>query len=203
MQTASGRDMGGAPENRIRWHHIALALALVAALDAYELIVTLPELERLAAAPIFDMRVGGYTHAEAVRLLATLGETGRWLYLSRHVPADTALALVEAVVIMLIILRATRPGARYAVAVPPAWRWAMLTAPVLTLIFDLGENALVAHMLVTAAPEPLTAATASTLTQAKWVGASLSISLAVVLPLTALMRKRARSRAQPQHPSPS
>jgi len=203
MHAASGRDSGGAPANRIRWHHIALALALVAALDAYELLVTLPELERLAGAPIFDMRVGGYAHVEAVRLLAALGETGRWYYLSRHIPADTALALIEAVAIIAIVLRATRPGARYAVTVPPVWRGAMLTAPLLTLIFDLGENALVAHMLVTAAPGPTQVALASTLTQVKWVCASLSIALAVVLPATALARGRARSRPQPQQPSPS
>lgn len=172
-------------------------------LDAYELTITLPELEQYARAPIFDMRVGGYTHADAVRLLATLGETGRWYYLSRHVAADTALALVEAVAIILIILRATRHGARYAVTVPPVCRGAMLTAPLLTLIFDLGENALVAQMLVTDAPVPLASACASTLTQAKWVCASVSIALAVVLPITALTRGRARSRTQPQHPSPS
>jgi len=194
---------GHGSQHGIRWHHIALSLALVAALDAYELAVTLPELERYAGAPILDMRVGGYTHSDAVRLLATLGETGRWYYLSRHVTADTALALVEAATIMLIILRATRPGARYAVTVPPVWRGAMLTAPLLTLIFDLGENALVAHMLVTAAPGPTQVALASTLTQVKWVCASLSIALAVVLPATALARGRARSRPQPQQPSPS
>lgn len=149
------------------------------------------------------MRVGGYTHADAVRLLAKLGENGRWYYLSRHVTADTALALVEAMAIMLIILRATRPGARHAVTVPPAWRRVILTAPLLTLVFDLGENALVAHMLVTAAPESAASATASTLTQAKWVCASLSIALAVVLSFTALTRGCTRSRAQPQQPSPS
>lgn len=188
---------------RIRWPHIALALALVAALDAYELALTLPELERRAGAPIFDMRMGGYTHAETVRLVAALGEAGRWYYLTRHIPADTALALVETTAIVLIILRATRPGARFGVAAPPAWRAVFIAVPLLTLAFDLGENALVAHMLVTAAPEPFNTAIAATLTQAKWVCASLSVALALVLPMTAWLRGRRRTSVQPQQPSPS
>jgi hypothetical protein len=190
-----------AQRNSIRWWHIAVSLALVALLDAYELVVTLPELGRLAGALIFDMRTGGYAHAEAARLVDALGAEGRRFYLSRHIPADTALALIEAVAIMLIIVRATRPRARFAVAVPPGWRAALLAAPVFTLILDLGENALVAHMLLTAAPAPLISATASTLTQAKWVGASVSIALAVVLPATALVQ--GRRRLQPQQPSPN
>lgn len=179
-----------------------LAVGLVALLDVYLLGVTLPELVRLAGAPFFDMRVVGYGQAEAMRLLTTLGSEGRWYYLSRHVTADTVLALVEGVAIVLIILRVTRPRARFAVSVPPGLRAAMLAAPALMLIFDLGENALVAHMLVSAAPEAAQVAIASTLTQAKWVVMSLAVALALVLPITALMRGTARSRAHPQHPSP-
>lgn len=185
--------------NSIRWWHIAVSLALVALLDAYELVVTLPELSRLAGAPIFDMRVGGYTHAEAAPLVDALGAEGRRFYLTRHIPADTTLALVEAIAIMLIIVRATRPLARCAVAVPPGWRAAFLAAPALTLILDLGENALVAHMLMTAAPAPVISASASTLTQAKWICASASIALAAVLPATALIH--GRRRLQRQQPS--
>ncbi len=198
-----GRPSGAGAQARIHWRHIALALGLTALLDAYLLAITAPELARIAGAPIFDLRVGGYGHTEAARLLAALGSEGRRLYLVRHVPADTVLALIEAVAIMLILLRATRPGVRHAVAVPSAGRGALLAVPLLTLFFDLGENTLVAHMLLTAAPEPPTVALASTLTQAKWVFASLSIALAVVLPITALTRGLARSHAQPQQPPPS
>jgi hypothetical protein len=178
---------------RIRWWHIASAIAAVALLDAYEIAHTIPTLADIASAPIFDMRVGGYGHEEALEYLSALGAQGRWFYLSRHVSADTALALVETVAIILIIMRVTRPGARFALSVPPVARYTMLAAPVLMLIFDLGENALVAHMLVTAAPEPSQVALASTLTQAKWVAISLSLSLTVMLPLTAWLRGRRRT----------
>ncbi|MFP4538661.1 MAG: hypothetical protein ACLFPA_10200 [Dichotomicrobium sp.] len=186
----------------IRWWHIAAALALTALLDLYELAVTIPELAEFADGPIFDTRVGGYSSGEAVRLLTALGSEGRWYYLTRHLTADTVLALIEAAAIILIILRVTRPGARFAVPVPPKWRMALLAAPVLTLIFDLGENALVAGMLVDAAPSATQVALASLFTQAKWVFASVSIALAIVLPLTAWRRGRKHRAGQPQQPSP-
>ncbi|WP_147361539.1 hypothetical protein [Dichotomicrobium thermohalophilum] len=174
----------------------------MAVLDVYELAVTIPALTAFADAPIFDMRISGYGHAEAVAYIAALGTDGNWFYLTRHVPPDTALALVEAVAITLIILRVTRPGARFALPVPPAGRLAMLAAPTLMLLFDLGENALVAHMLLTAAPGPTLVAMASTLTQAKWVAISLAIALAIVLPASALLRGRRRQVTHPQQASP-
>jgi len=187
---------------RIRWWHIAVPLALVVLLDVYELAFTIPALADIANAPIFDMRVAGYTQAEAVAYLTALGAEGRWFYLSRHVPADTALALVEAVAITLIILRVTRPGARFALPVPTPWRGAMLAAPVSMLLFDLAENAFAAHMLLTAAPGPTQVAMASTLTQAKWVAMSLAIALAIVLPASAWLRGRKTAPAHPQQASP-
>jgi len=190
-------------ENSIRWWHIGLALMLVAALDIYELLVTIPALAAAAGQPIFDLRVNGYGPGEAVALLTALGPDGRWYYLTRHTTADTALALVEAAAIALIILRATRPGARFAVHAPRRWRFALLAAPALTLVFDLAENALVARMLTTPTPDNLQVAIASTITQAKWAGYALSIALAVVLPLAALRRGWRRTKAQPQQPAPT
>ncbi len=179
--------------SRIRWWHIAGALALVALLDVYELAFTIPVLTAIADAPIFDMRVGGYTHGEAAAYLEALGAEGRWFYFTRHVSADTALAIVEAVAIILIILRVTRPGARFSVQVPRAGRLTMLAAPLLMLIFDVGENVLVAQMLLTAAPVPTQVAAASMLTQAKWVAISLAIALAIVLPCAAWIHGRRRT----------
>ena len=191
-----------ASRSAIRWWHIAGLLLLVAILDAYELSVSIPALMEIAGASIFDMRVGGYGHGEAVAYLAALGSEGRWFYLSRHVPADTALALIEAIAIIMIIMRVTRPGARFSVPVPGAGRRAMLAAPVMMLVFDVGENALVAKMLVTGGPDPALVALASMLTQAKWVAISLAMALAIVLPVTAWLRARKRSAAHPQHASP-
>lgn len=187
---------------RIHWWHIAGALALVALLDAYEMAFTIPVLIDISGAQLFDMRIGGYAHGEALAYLAALGAEGRWFYLSRHVPADTALALIEAVAIVLIILRFTRPGARFAVPVPAAGRAAMIVAPLLMLILDLGENALVARMLITTSPDATQVAVASTLTQAKWIAISIAIALAVVLPASAWLRGRKRAAAQPQQASP-
>jgi len=180
---------------RIRWWHIAAALALVALLDLYEILVTMPALAAIAGAPILDMRVMGYGHGEVVAYLTALGAEGRWYYLTRHVPADTLLALIEAVAIMLIILRVTRPGARFALPVPAGWRIAMLAAPVLMLLFDLGENALVADMLAGASPGPAQVAVAASLTRAKWAAISLALSLAVVLPCAAWLKGRRRAAA--------
>jgi len=188
---------------RICWQHIALAAAIVALLDVYEIACTVPALMELTGAPIFDMRFGGYTRAEAIVYLTALGADGRWFYVTRHVPADTALALVEAAAIALIILRATRPGARFAVHAPSRWRWAMLAAPVVTLTVDLAENALVADMLIAPSPGALQVAMASTITQAKWAGYALSIALAVVLPLAALRRGWRSCPDQSQDPAPS
>ncbi len=190
-------------QNSIRWWHIVVALLLVAALDIYELLVTIPSLAAMAGQPIFDVRVNGYGTGEAIALLTTMGADGRWFYLLRHTTADSLLALVEAAAIALIILRATRPGARFAVPAPRRWRLAMLAAPVLTLALDLAENALVAHMLITPSPGAWQVAIASIITQTKWAGYALSIALAVVLPMAAL-RKGPRSRPdQSQQPAPS
>jgi len=186
----------------IRWWHIAFALALVALLDIYELTITIPELTRIAGAPIFDMRVHGYDAADASRLLAALGAEGRWYYLSYHVPADTALAVIEATAIILIILRVTRPGARYALSVPRTGRMGLLAAPALMLIFDLGENAVVAQMLSAGAAEPAEVAIAAVLTQAKWVMASLAIATALALPPSAWLRGRRRRVSYPQQSAP-
>jgi len=189
--------------NSIRWWHIVVALMLVAALDIYELLVTIPALAASAGQPIFDVRVNGYGPGEAIALLTALGPEGRWYYLIRHTSADTALALVEAAAIALIILRATRPDARFAVHVPRRWRLVMLTAPVVTLALDLAENALVAHMLIAPSPAALQVAIASTITQAKWAGYAMSIALAIVLPLAALRNGWRSGPDQSEQPAPS
>jgi len=191
---------------RIRWWHIAAALGLTAALDLYELFVTIPGLAGISPQPIFDMRVGGYGVTEAQALLTALGADGRWYYLSRHVPADTLLAIIEAIAISLIILRVTRPQGRFAIAVPGSGRAVMLAAPAATLFLDVCENALVTHMLIGEAPNAAVVSTASLATQGKWVFASLSIALALIVPPAAWLRGRWRDRsrnpAQSQQPSP-
>jgi len=179
----------------IRWWHIAVALALVALLDIYEMVITIPALSDMAETVIFDLRVSGYTQSQAAALLAALGPDGRWFYLTRHVPADTALALIEAIAIVLILVRVTRPGARFSLRVADPWRVALLMAPVLMLVFDLGENALVAHMLAGGAPDRTLVAITSLMTQAKWVMISLAIALAVILPCAYWIRSLRRRSA--------
>lgn len=190
----------------IRWWHIAAALGLTAALDLYELFVTIPALEGFSGQRIFDTRVAGYGLTEAQALLTALGADGRWYYLSRHVPADTLLAIIEAIAISLIILRVTRPQGRFAIDVPASGRTIMLAAPAATLLLDLGENALVTHMLIGEAPAAAVASTASLATQGKWAFASLSIALALILPPAAWLqgrrRDRSRNPAQAQQSSP-
>jgi len=191
---------------RIRWWHIAAALGLTAVLDLYELFVTIPGLAGFSPQAIFDMRVGGYVLTEAQALLTALGADGRWYYLSRHVPADTLLAIIEAIAISLIILRVTRPGGRFAIVVPASGRALMLAAPATTLLLDLCENALVTHMLIGEAPNAAVVSTASLATQGKWGFASVSIALALILPPAAWLQRRRRGRsrnpAQSQQSSP-
>ncbi len=52
--------------------------------------VTLAHIEAVSGQIPFDMRPFGYGQLEAGKLLDGLGENGRWYYLTRQIPLDTA-----------------------------------------------------------------------------------------------------------------
>lgn len=163
--------------------HVYFALAWVAALDLYLLLVTAPHLQSLSGGKtMFDLRIGGYSHQQALAYLAALGAEGRAYYLARHIPVDVLLAVVEAAAIGLIVLLCTRPDGAYTLRLKTPARLLLLALPAVQCFCDLAENALIAAMLMqaTGAGAGLVRA-ASSFTAAKWVAGGGAIVIAFVL----------------------
>lgn len=176
------------------WHLWAGLLAVVA-LDLSMLLLTVPRLEEFASGPMFDLRPGGYEADDANAYLTALGAAGRDYYASAHVPVDMAFAILEAIVLAMLIVWFTRPGARFAVPVPEWGRWLLLAFPVLAAIYDVRENMLVLEMLRAGDQAgPGLIAAASFATQAKWLFAVLSIGSVLVLALWAAIRAKRNAR---------
>jgi hypothetical protein len=191
--------MLGFIDSRLCAWHLWVGLLAVVALDLAMMLVTVPRLAEFSSGGLmFDLRISGYSPRRAAAYIADLGEAGRTYYASVHVPVDTVFAVIEAIVLALIILWFTRPGARFSVALPPLWRWVAVALPVSAGVFDIRENLLVSEMLA-ASPQldPGLVRAASFATQMKWGLAFISIALAFGLACAAWIRGRNKSPRTP------
>jgi hypothetical protein len=188
--------MLGFLDRRLAAWQIWAGIAAIVALDLSMLLITAPRLaEYSKGGAMFDLRLNGYSVAEAARYLKALGPEGRAYYASAHIPADTAFAVLEAIVLAIIILWFTRPDARFAVRLPDASRLMLVAFPVAAAAFDIRENLLIARMLSGAgAPDAALVQAASFATQMKWNFAIFSIALVLALALSAIWRARKRAR---------
>lgn len=152
----------------------------------YMLSVSLPALSTYAGglAP-FDMRPGGYSLQQATQLLQALGPAGRQYYLTHQLLADIAYPAFLALFIwqMLRFFASHLQGKlRQVLSRSAAW------AP-LVLIFDYGENMLIAAMLQA---ETLTASLvtmASFLSRIKAITTSLFLTVLLLAALAYCWRR--------------
>ncbi|MFN6977604.1 MAG: hypothetical protein ACK4OP_05750 [Gemmobacter sp.] len=146
-----------------RWGWLALLLAAGA---AYAWVVAGVGPALIAAGrglQPFDLRIGGYSRADAAAYLLRIGPEGRAWYLDRVIPADLVFAGLFAAALGAVALRL---GGGVAVAVLAA----------LPGLCDLAETLTIARMLAQepAALDPGLVARASVLTQAKWAALVLA-----------------------------
>lgn len=91
---------------------------------------------------LFDMSPAGYSYAEAIELLKTLGLEGRRAYLTVQLPIDLVYPLMFAISYSLLITWVLKQF------LPKQSRWFLVAfIPVLAGMFDYLENAVVASML--------------------------------------------------------
>lgn len=167
----------------------------MAVLGLYMLLVTAPHLAAQAGGlPMLDARLGGYAPHEVRRYLEALGADGRGYYANVQIPVDTAFVVIEWLTISAIIIWFTRPGARFAIALPSWARLTLLVPPLLQAAFDHAENGMIRHLLLAATPDDVIARTASFATQAKWIAAGLAVGAALTLAVAAALRGYARRR---------
>ncbi|NOR61325.1 MAG: hypothetical protein GQ535_02375 [Rhodobacteraceae bacterium] len=115
----------------------------------------------------FDMRITGYSLEEATQYVTTITPEGRLFYLEVQQMLDTFFPALLAISLMLTLYR-------LAPKLP-----AMFLFPASGALFDYYENASVAQMLLTDAPDQGLVEVASLLTGLKF--ASIAISLLAIL----------------------
>lgn len=145
-----------------------LIIGLAAVNYAMMLIFSIPKL--LSAADglwPFDLRIIGYSVEEATQYVTTITPEGRLFYLEVQQMLDTFFPALLAISLMLTLYR-------LAPKLP-----AMFLFPASGALFDYYENASVAQILLTDAPEQGLVEVASLLTGLKF--ASIAISLLAIL----------------------
>lgn len=171
------------------WHVAALWL-LAAAVMAFLVLVSLPELDRISGGvQIFDMRMTGYAVGDATAILAALGDHGRRYYRSVQLLGDLFLPPLLFLAQASLFLRLTRPGGRFALPLSENIRVAVVGTALVGFLADWGENAAILAMLL--GPDPPSAVLVglgSTLTTLKAGGLTLSLAALVVTIVLAAMR---------------
>ena len=187
-------------DRRIRFVHVALAL-VIAVLSALALrLWALPRITDLASdrayfvslniPPLFDAREQGYSFGDAKRHLQALGPAARDYYARVYIPGYDLLFPVTLFAFgILFCLWITQPTHRFAAALRPAWRLAILIIPLGLFFFDILENISVLAMLKSyPSLDPGLAYAASLFTQIKWLTAYCGWALAAALLLLASFR---------------
>src|SRR5262245_31989295 len=192
-------------DSQIRFVHVALALVLVV-LSALALRVwALPRMTELASdkayfaslniPPLFDAREQGYSFDDAKRHLQALGPAARDYYARVYIPGYDLLFPVTLLAFgILFCLWITQPTRRFAAALRPAWRLAILIIPFGLFFFDILENISVLAMLKSyPGLDPDLASAASLFSQIKWLmaycGRALAVALLVFASFRALRRR--------------
>jgi hypothetical protein len=130
------------------WLVIAV-LALSFVLWAALFFVTLPHLQMLAGgAQPFDLRLEGYTDADARAFLTAIGERGRAYYLNPELVLDSFYPPLYAASRALALWWLTMPGRVRDGAMPLPWRRLLVALPILVALLDGGgENVCIATMI--------------------------------------------------------
>jgi len=187
-------------DRRIRFVHVAFALILVV-LSALALSQwAVPRMKNLASDRaffdslniplLFDGRKQGYSFDDAKRHLQALGPTARDYYARVYIPGyDLLFPITLFAFGILFCLWITQPTRRFAAALRPAWRLAILIIPLGLFIFDILENISVLAMLKSyPSLDPGLAAAASLFSQIKWLTAYCGWALAAALLVLASFR---------------
>lgn len=131
---------------------------------------TLAQIEQMAGSRPFDLRPAGYSFDAAKGFLNALGKEGRWIYLTRQIPLDTAypalfaLSIASALFALLGYL-----GFR------SKWVNIACLIPFIAAIADYSENALIVVILLKwpdISPWVITIASAVTVFKSSLVTAS-------------------------------
>lgn len=151
----------------------------IPAMAVYSLMLlnTIPQVEQYAPGmKLFDLSPSGYSHHDALELLATLGVQGRDIYLYRQIPLDLVYPGVFAVSCCLLL--AWLFGKSLS---PESGMFYLCFIPLAAGLFDYLENICIVQMLL-AYPDVTgpTVATASTFTILKSVFTSAFFLLLIV-----------------------
>jgi hypothetical protein len=97
----------------------------------------------------FDVRLRGYSYAEARAFLEAIGKQGRAYYASPELVIDTFYPPLYAVSRGLALWWLTMPGRVREAPLPLKVRYALVAVPILMASLDLVENGCIAAMLWT------------------------------------------------------
>jgi len=158
-------------------HGSRILLFWGAAMIAYLVMVfgSLADLERITGVMPFDMRLAGYSYAEAMALISALGEEGRRIYLSVQIPLDTvypALFAISTASSLYWLSQSFGSTAR--------WYRAVAAMAYLAAIADYAENGFIVWMLNVGPDVPEALVSAASL-------ASLSKSILTTVVFTTLL----------------
>src|SRR5262245_940700 len=196
-------------DRRVRFGHVAVALVLVV-LSALALrLWALPSMTELASdkayfaslniPPLFDARKQGYFFDDAKRHLEALGPAARDYYAGLYIPGyDLVFPVTLFAFGILFCLWMTQPTRRFAAALQPASRLAILIIPLGLFIFDILENISVLAMLKSyPSVDPGLASAASLFSRIKWLSAYFAWALAAALLVLASFRVLTSRRTNP------
>jgi hypothetical protein len=158
----------------------------------------LAHLSRLAGGLTpFDVRLRGYSYAEAHALLEAIGEQGRAYYASPELVIDTFYPPLYAVSRGLALWWLTMPGRVRERPVPLKARYALIAVPILMASLDLVENGCIAVMLWTWPDLSHSLVEVSSLaTQVRVLTEALMGALAVIWLMRWGIRRRACSQSR-------
>ncbi|MCH2249428.1 MAG: hypothetical protein MK042_06480 [Cognatishimia sp.] len=162
-----------------------------AAMLVYALMVfaTLADIERITGLRAFDMRPTGYTHADALALISTLGEEGRRVYLTMQIPLDTlypALLAISSASSLYWLSKSFGSTAR--------WYRAVAHVAYLAAIADYAENGLIVWMLRAGLGVPEALVTAASLASVSKSILSTAVFTTLLIAIAKFAVRRIRQR---------
>lgn len=135
-------------DRELKAWHVLGALAVALALGSFLGFVASPRLQDYSSGlDIFDMRMAGYGHDDAVAMLAALGPDGRAYYRGTQL-ADIFFPPAWFLAISLMFLFLSRPGERFAAPLPESVRISVVTVAFMAMLLDWSENIVVFIMLM-------------------------------------------------------
>ncbi len=139
---------------------------------------TLADIERITGVRAFDMRLTGYSYADALALISALGDEGRRIYLMRQIPLDTvypALLAISSASSLVWLSRSFGSTIR--------WYRAVAAMAYFAATADYAENGLIVWMLNAGPSVPEALVTAASLAS---IGKSILSTIVFITLLVAL-----------------